>query len=289
MKYFNVLFFCIFLISFSINAQIDTTTVNGWRPNGIDSLITYFHTQGTSDHYHGNFAQVFSFSGFSNGYIEIEKTIPPVSRTPNALNLFIDTKLIALSPSATTGSNLYVANYNNHWSKCPGWYATSSALNIWWAYLTGEDTGFTQTISKLKIRFSLNYSQVGQTADVSIILDWYTTWNIQGYHESILDDFELVTKITEENENVKDFQLSQNYPNPFNPKTVIEFYLPKKSFTKLIVYDLLGREIDVIVNKELQSGSYKVNFNGSNFTNGMYYYRLQAGDFVQVNKMVLLK
>ena len=105
----------------------------------------------------------------------------------------------------------------------------------------------------------------------------------------MIDDFELVTKISEENENVKDFQLSQNYPNPFNPKTVIEFYLPKKSFTKLTVYDLLGREIEVIVNNELQSGNYKVNFDGSKLSNGMYFYKLQAADYVQVKKMVLIK
>ena len=292
MKFFNILLFCIFLITISINAQIDTTAVNGWRPNGIDSAITYFHSQFTTDHNHGNFAQEFDLSGFNNGYLEIEKTIPPVFRSPNALNLFIDTKLIELSPvSSQTASvsNLYIANYNNHWSECPGWNATTSALNIWWTYITGEDTGFTQQINKLKIRFYLKYTPGGLAIKSKIILDWYTTWNIQGYHESMIDDFELVTKISEENENVRDFQLSQNYPNPFNPKTVIEFYLPKKSFTKLTVYDLLGREIEVIVNNELQSGNYKVNFDGSKLSNGMYFYKLQAADYVQVKKMVLIK
>ena len=91
------------------------------------------------------------------------------------------------------------------------------------------------------------------------------------------------------NQTPREFSLFQNYPNPFNPKTVIEFYLPKKSFTKLTVYDLLGREIQTLANGEYLPNKYEIIFEGKNFASGMYFYRLTAGDFTAVKRMVLIK
>jgi hypothetical protein len=85
------------------------------------------------------------------------------------------------------------------------------------------------------------------------------------------------------------FSLSQNYPNPFNPSTTIAFDIPITSYTKLIVYDLLGREIETLVNEELKAGSYKVNFNADRLSSGVYYYKLESGDFRQTRRMVVLK
>jgi len=87
----------------------------------------------------------------------------------------------------------------------------------------------------------------------------------------------------------KEFQLSQNYPNPFNPVTNIKYQLPKDGFVSLKVYDITGREIAKLVSEQKQAGYYTVSFNGSNFASGVYFYRIQAGDFVQVKKMVLVK
>jgi photosystem II stability/assembly factor-like uncharacterized protein len=85
------------------------------------------------------------------------------------------------------------------------------------------------------------------------------------------------------------FVLSQNYPNPFNPQTKIEFSVPKTSFTKLIVFDLLGREVTTLVNEELKPGTYEADWDGSNFSSGVYFYKLVAGDFTETKKMVLMK
>jgi endo-1,3(4)-beta-glucanase len=85
------------------------------------------------------------------------------------------------------------------------------------------------------------------------------------------------------------FTLNQNYPNPFNPVTNINFSLPKKSFVKLVVYDALGREIAMLVNDELVPGIYKIDFNASQLASGVYFYRLDAGDFTDVKKMMLVK
>jgi hypothetical protein len=87
----------------------------------------------------------------------------------------------------------------------------------------------------------------------------------------------------------KTFELSQNYPNPFNPVTNIKYQIPKDGLVTLKVYDITGREIAKLVNEVKPAGFYTVSFNGSNFASGVYFYRIQSGDFVQVKKMLLIK
>jgi hypothetical protein len=86
-----------------------------------------------------------------------------------------------------------------------------------------------------------------------------------------------------------EYSLSQNYPNPFNPSTEIKFDIPKTSSVKLIVFDILGRKISTLVDRDLQQGSYSVNWNASNLPSGVYFYKINAGDFTAVKKLVLVK
>jgi hypothetical protein len=85
------------------------------------------------------------------------------------------------------------------------------------------------------------------------------------------------------------FGLSQNYPNPFNPSTIITFSLPTRSFVSLKVFDGLGREIGILVNKELVAGTYTVKWNASGMASGVYFYRLHAGTFTESKKLILLR
>ncbi len=86
-----------------------------------------------------------------------------------------------------------------------------------------------------------------------------------------------------------EFRLRQNYPNPFNPVTVVLFDLPQSSFAKLIVYDILGREVATLVNKELKAGTHSAAWNASGYPSGIYFYRLETKNFTDVKKMVLIK
>ena len=85
------------------------------------------------------------------------------------------------------------------------------------------------------------------------------------------------------------FFLGQNYPNPFNPLTIIEYSLPRSGDVSLIIYNLLGEEVARLVDGFQQAGEYNTNWNASKISSGTYFYRLQAGDFVQTRKMLHLK
>ena len=114
-----------------------------------------------------------------------------------------------------------------------------------------------------------------------------------------------VTGIGDQRSDVaSEFKLEQNYPNPFNPTTVISYHLPAGqaglpvvSDVRLVVYDLLGREVAVLVNEKKAPGSYTVQFDAGHFASGTYFYRLQArslsgaqgGEVTRVGKMMLLK
>ena len=91
------------------------------------------------------------------------------------------------------------------------------------------------------------------------------------------------------NEIPKEFKLYQNYPNPFNPVTNIRFDIPSSSHIKLIIYDALGREVTSLAKETLSAGSYETSWDGSSFPSGVYYYRIQTGDFIDVKKFVLIK
>jgi hypothetical protein len=83
--------------------------------------------------------------------------------------------------------------------------------------------------------------------------------------------------------------IDQNYPNPFNPSTTIKFEIPQSSVVRLSVFDMLGREVSVLVNERRDAGVHDVKFDGSNLASGVYLYRLTAGSFVETRKLVLVR
>lgn len=87
----------------------------------------------------------------------------------------------------------------------------------------------------------------------------------------------------------KDFSLSQNYPNPFNPETTIKFSLPGAGNVKIVVYNMLGEEVAILLDGVLSAGTHELNFNGRSLTSGVYFYKIESGNFRAVKKMLLLK
>ncbi len=103
------------------------------------------------------------------------------------------------------------------------------------------------------------------------------------------DNYGLNTAVDDRTLTANDFQLAQNYPNPFNPTTRITFKLPKTEHVLLQVFDVRGRLVETVVNSIQSAGNHSVSFNGTHLTSGAYFYKMIAGDFIFVRKMVLLQ
>ena len=113
-----------------------------------------------------------------------------------------------------------------------------------------------------------------------------TSWEM---HYNYLYSYVPVTEVNEDLSFVNSYGLSNNYPNPFNPSTKITYSIPERSNVSLKVFDLLGSLVAELANGEIEAGTYDINFNASQLSSGIYFYRLQAGNFIESKKMILLK
>lgn len=145
-----------------------------------------------------------------------------------------------------------------------------------------------------------NFWKVGQDTIPIYVKQGYTfesitgvLWYSFGYYKLIPrknDDFSGLSVVENNVELPEKYSLSQNYPNPFNPSTKINYSLPVEGNVSLKIYDILGREVRTLINNETKTaGEYTINFDARDLPSGIYIYRLQAADFVQVKKMILLK
>jgi hypothetical protein len=102
---------------------------------------------------------------------------------------------------------------------------------------------------------------------------------------------EMVTAVKESGQTkmITNFSLEQNYPNPFNPSAIIKYSIAKEGYVKLIVYNSLGSKVVTLINEYKPAGNYSVNFNAADLPSGIYFYRLEAGEFSEVRKMMLVK
>lgn len=101
--------------------------------------------------------------------------------------------------------------------------------------------------------------------------------------------YEYSEEIEVEIEILNKYELSQNYPNPFNPSTTIKFSLAESGLVELEVYNTLGERVTQLINREMEKGNHTVEFNARNLPSGIYFYRLTAGNFVEVKRMILIK
>jgi len=108
-------------------------------------------------------------------------------------------------------------------------------------------------------------------------------------HTAVFGASTFPVGIRQINSTVNQFKLNQNYPNPFNPATRIGFSVDKSDYVDLRLYDILGREVKVLLSQPMNPGEYEIDFEATNLASGMYYYRLQSGENVAVKKMTLVK
>jgi hypothetical protein len=102
------------------------------------------------------------------------------------------------------------------------------------------------------------------------------------------DEFDGIVGVEDEITLLTEFSLEQNYPNPFNPSTTLRYSIPLQSKVIIKVYDILGKEIETLVNEEKAIGTYEVEFNAGKLSSGIYFYQMEAENYTQTKKMLLL-
>ncbi len=159
------------------------------------------------------------------------------------------------------------------------WQSVTSfnGTNLTWTQQSFDVTQYVNASAQMKIRFRLYsdagvYNQGWWVDDIKFTNYCLGTVGVPG-----------ITNIP------KTFAIAQNYPNPFNPSTVIKYQLPKSEFVTIKVFDLLGREVASLVNEQKEPGYYEAVFDGSNMASGLYFYKIEAGSFVETKKMMLIK
>jgi uncharacterized delta-60 repeat protein len=214
----------------------------------------------------------------------------------------------------SSGTELWVARYNGPGNSDD--YATALAIDASGnVYVTGgsEGSGTYSDFATVKYNSSgteqwvARYNGPGNKYDraTALAVDESGNVYVTGYYLSgdwgkytTIKYTQITTSIGEIGTNVPDkFALEQNYPNPFNPTTTIRFSIPQSSYVTLKIYDLLGQEIETLVNENLPAGQYKSEWNAAGYSSGVYFYRLLAGPvsggqadgFAEVRKLILLK
>lgn len=137
----------------------------------------------------------------------------------------------------------------------------------------------------------INYSFVGDsiTGKVSSVLAESGNTSFSQLNNSRIQLLAKVDGSSSKKLIPKEYNLYQNYPNPFNPITTIKYDIVKSQDVKLAVYDILGREVATLVNEQQQPRSYEVKFDATYVSSGIYFYQLNAGDFIDTKKMILIK
>jgi len=133
------------------------------------------------------------------------------------------------------------------------------------------------------------YSLVLKEENILIDLNDASNWHASKMVNGSPGENDNITDIEEYMDLPTKYLLSQNYPNPFNPSTKIEFYLPKAEHVTIEVYNTLGQQIVTLVNKPMTIGQHQIELNGRNLSSGVYFYRIEAGSFVQAKKMIILR
>ena len=250
------------------------------------------------------------------------KASPPSDFLPNSVfsiaadnsgNIYTTGAILA----AGENTQYFTAKYNSsgvfQWSQS---YSVNSGLNKSWkiaiddfsnVYVTGLSKGILTETDFATVKYSsagvqlwaARYSGDNQSKSFAsaINIDQSGFIYVSGfskisdiYNKAVTIKYSQTSGIINTSSNIPNkYLLSQNYPNPFNPSTKINFSLPKNSFVTLKVFDLSGKEVANLVNENLSAGSYEADFNASDLTSGIYFYRLTTVDFSETKKMILVK
>ncbi len=211
---------------------------------------------------------------------------------PNSIALFIAeaiTEADSIAPAKPT--NLVAANGTTEVTL--GWDANSENDLSHYAIYRGAIQNFTPSQYTLLTTVTTNSFTDAEIFDYRVYYK-ISAFDKSGNESEYSDEASILVSVDDDNNLPTEFLLKQNYPNPFNPSTVIKYSIPQNAnheslIVSLKVYDILGREVSTLVNKEQRAGNYEIIFDASGLTSGIYFYKLQSGNFVSTKKLLLRK
>lgn len=200
----------------------------------------------------------------------------------------------------TNGDTIWKTSYNNGSNDIAFGIAVDNQGNV---YVTGESDGNGTNEDYTTVKYNSSgqqqwikrYDYSGQYGDVarSITVDNSGSVFVTGQSDRdyvTIKYSQLTGAIINESIIPDVYKLSQNYPNPFNPKTVISYQLTTGNFTSIVVYDILGNEVNTLVNQNKPAGNYEIEFDGTDLPSGIYFYSLHIdGNLIDTKRMILLK
>ena len=308
----------------SRNTECDTTNINQgnaganqtWSfPNviGIDS-ITFNYVASSSTPYaaqfpNSNIAATFDNSVYSYFATSPSNFITYGTASPGLLIQYSNPQTIMQYPFTYTNSftDNFTANFtiNGFQTFRTG---TTTATGDSWGTINLPAGSFPGALRVKYVTVSRDSTSIGTVAVTTITT---YSWFVSGRKFPIFDisylnitingfpfandksvNYGVNTSIGISNistETPDNYILSQNYPNPFNPTTKFRFAIPKTGLVKLTVFDAIGREVETLVNGQLTTGTYEVDWNATMYSGGTYFYRLQSGGFVETKNMILVK
>jgi len=243
----------------------------------------------------------YALSGLTPGVTYYWQVRSRLASPPNTVSNFSSVAQFTVAPGANPivvlPANPIVGSTINGTSAKLSWIVpvqSESALSYELEISSSKDMSSSLRISNLE---KPNY----EITNLSPNSDYY--WRVRSKtSDGLYSDYSFqgvfktdgVTNIQETNIMPLEFNLAQNYPNPFNPFTRISFAIPSKSFVTLTIYDMLGREVNKLINEDLNAGTYNVDWNGKDLfgnkvASGTYIYRISAGKYNMSKKMILLK
>lgn len=219
--------------------------------------------------------------------IYLAESVLPSQRRATFDSNIIGAKTQVRSGSLIIQANAYPSNEN------PNRFGTEIMFNTPYHYTGGNlliemrHTGFSGTARSIDAA-GTSASGYGTSFSACWEGNYTATTGITG-NFAVIQITSLITGIHNEPTIVDEFSLKQNYPNPFNPNTMISFTLPSNEFVTMKVYDKLGREVRTLINENKTAGAHSINFFGDDLASGIYFYKIQAGSFIETKKMMLVK
>lgn len=272
----------------------------------FDSSITYNQAVGEVERYVENFGMAYFYYGASPNLGRTSVVIMAILHDSLGFPVYYTNHFkpqISILPLTIVGTNVFDMTFivEHHYSKSTWYYNFIDSVYMESFYRKNDTTIYNNNILASLYANTFSY-RINTILDSTLLKSGYSF-----YYRIVAKDKGLIkeTSIAPDtgyykcvwdfstglawNKELNEFALMQNFPNPFNPSTNIRFQIPKQSFVTLKIFDVLGRQVGLLIHEEKSPGIYQLSYDASGLANGTYFYQLTADDFIQVKKMQVMK